>query len=211
MIDMKAGPAYRRAGYSERGADQAAYKLLRCAQVETEIRRLKEARAKKAILSSDQTLAGFSTMGHIDIREFYDPVTNELRPISEWTPEMGQQVVRIETVRANVTAGDGHQDTIHRVWFVDRAKGLEGMAKYHRLANPTVDVHHIHEITLALRAARPRIVKAAEERAAFRAKHPELLEKNPGRHGPRDAHVLEGEIVNSTTVASSLSDGPVSS
>ena len=78
----------------------------------------------RAVMSAQETLERMTTIGRTDITTFHDDQGNIL-PTSEWTPEMGQQVSKIESVVKNVAAGDGHVDTVLKISIWDKMKALE--------------------------------------------------------------------------------------
>ena len=96
---------------------------------------------------------------------------------------MGQQIQKIEIVKKNVAAGDGHTDTVLKVSVWDKMKALEQLAKHHGLVTQRVDINVV--TSAELQAGRDRVAAAAELRKASEAK---LV--------TRERHVLEGEIVN---------------
>ncbi len=70
-----------------------------------------------------------STLSTISIRDYYDADGN-LIPVNQWTPEMGAACASIETMKRNVTAGDGQTDTVYKIKLWDKPRAMEMAAKH---------------------------------------------------------------------------------
>jgi terminase small subunit-like protein len=55
-------------------------------------------------------------IGFNDPRRFF-AANGTLKPITEWTEDMAAAVSKIELVKKNAAAGDGHTDTVVKLWF----------------------------------------------------------------------------------------------
>jgi hypothetical protein len=80
-----------------------------------------------------------------DNRDFFD-VTGCLKPLSQWTAEMGARVASFEIIKKNAEAGDGIIDTVHKLKSWDKLKALEMLAKHRGLL--TEKVEHKGEIRI---------------------------------------------------------------
>ena len=79
-----------------------------------------------------------------------DPKTGKWLPMAEWSDEARMSLDSYEVIIANVTAGDGHQDIIHRPKWPPRQQAAESLGKRDDVAaykeehvlNATVRVMH---------------------------------------------------------------------
>ena len=192
--DWNATAAAKRAGYSKKTAQQIGSENLSKPVIWAAIKKVHEQRENDEVMSAQEVLKKLTIIGRTDLRAFYDDDGNPI-PISKWTAEMGQQISKVESVVKNVAAGDGHVDQVLKVTAWDKHRSLEILSRYHSIMTPKVDVNVYLADQKALEAARPFIARAAAERKAFQAKHPELLA--PRSRRPRETHVIEGELVTS--------------
>ena len=195
--DLNATQAAKRAGYSVKTANKIGSENLAKPAVWAAIQQAHQQAITDAVMSGQEILEELTIIGRTDVTVFHDAAGQPI-PVSQWTPQMGRQVSKIEVVRKNVAAGDGHTDTVLKVSMWDKHKALETLAKYRGIATTKIDLNVRLEDQKALEAARPRIALAAKVREAFQAKHPELLA--PRSRGPRDTHVIEGEPVDGEIV-----------
>src|SRR5262245_16333963 len=94
-----------------------------------------EAKAKqlaKADLSAVRVLEELRRIAFVDARQYFDDDGN-LRPVSQWTPEMGSALAHFEVIKKNAESGDGHIDVIHKVKLWDKPKSLEMLARHFSL------------------------------------------------------------------------------
>ena len=183
--DWNATQAAKRAGYSEKTARQIGSENLSKPAVCAAIKKVHDQRRNDAVMSAQETLERLTTIGRTDVAAFHDKDGNPI-PVSAWTPEMGQQVQKIEVVRKNVAAGDGHTDTVLKISAWDKIRALEQLARHHGLVNQRVDINVV--TSAELQAGRDRVAVAAELRKASEAKL-----------ATRERHVLEGELIDSST------------
>ena len=130
LIDLNATQAAIRAGYSAKTAQPQSSRLLSKVIVRAAIVDGKTERHTESVMSAVEALERASTIGRLDIRQFYRD-DQSLKDVSEWTPAMGAQVARIETIVINAAAGDRHTDTVHKLGFHDDLKGLEFIGRHH--------------------------------------------------------------------------------
>ena len=130
LIDLNGTQAAIRAGYSEKTAQQQSSRLLLNVVVQAAIVDGKAERHTKSVMSAVEALERASTIGRLDIRQFYRD-DRSLKDVSEWTPSMGAQVNRVDTIVINAAAGDGHTDTVHKLGFHDVLKALEFIFRHH--------------------------------------------------------------------------------
>jgi hypothetical protein len=104
-------------------ADRQAYALLRKPEISkvvvaNEKRRLDENRVSATRVIEENRRIGFN-----DPRRFIDSNGN-LKPITDWTEDMASAVSKIEVVKKNAAAGDGHTDTVVKLWFWNKNAAL---------------------------------------------------------------------------------------
>jgi hypothetical protein len=63
-----------------------------------------------------------------------------MKPVKEWTREMGSCVSALEVVIQNVAAGDDKQDLVHKLKLWPKVQSLELLAKHFALLVERVDV-----------------------------------------------------------------------
>lgn len=95
---------------------------------------------------------------------FFDDDGN-IKPVKDWTPEMGACVSSLEVVIQNVKAGDGKQDWVHKLKLWPKVQSLELLAKHFALLVERVE--HTVESAVLERLDRGRLRNA--ERKALKA------------------------------------------
>lgn len=164
LIDFNGTQAAIRAGYSPKTAESQAWRLLRNAKVKAAVEAGKEKRHTSAVMSATEALERATVIARLDIREFFWG-DGMLKPVSEWTPEMGAQASRLEVIIKNAEAGDGHTDTVHKLAFHDVHKALEFLGRHHGVfAAEKLDMTLTVEVSQRLEAGRLRVAEAAEQR-----------------------------------------------
>ena len=196
--DLNATQAAKRAGYSEKTANQIGSENLAKPAIWTAIQKQHQQSITDAVMSGQEILEELTIIGRTDVTTFHD-ATGQPIPVSQWTPQMGRQVAKLEIIKRNLTSGDGHVDTVLKLSTWDKMKALEQLAKYRGIATTKIDLSVRMEDQKALESARPRIALAAKVRAEFQAKHPELLSKRSSPHRretPGQPVTIEGEVVD---------------
>jgi phage terminase small subunit len=121
--------AYIAAGYSPKGASVGASRLMRHPAVAPAIDVERAKRIEALGLNPARILEELRRIALCDYRELFDAKGN-LRPITDWTPELGSCVTSIEVVKRNLHPNDGQTDLIHRVRLADKVKALEALSKH---------------------------------------------------------------------------------
>lgn len=106
-------------------------------------------------ISAEKVLREYDIIASGDLRDFYDEAGN-LKPMKDWTAEMGKRVAAIETVIKNVAAGDGQTDTIHKIKLWPKDRALEGLAKHLGLLTERVELTASDELLARLDAWKGR-------------------------------------------------------
>ena len=140
-IDLDGRRAALAAGYVGSYANypaEAANRLLRNPVVRAELATRKEHQLQRAELSASTVLDQLRALSMIDMRDFFDD-DGVLKPPSRWSVDMGRAVVSFDTVKKNVTSGDGKSDDVFRVRLADKVRSLEMLAKHFGLLVDRVD------------------------------------------------------------------------
>ena len=72
------------------------------------------------------------------MKDFLDERGN-LKSPKDWTLEMASAVSKLEVVKKNLQAGDGHTDTVVKLWFWNKNEALTLLAKHFGLDKPEPD------------------------------------------------------------------------
>jgi phage terminase small subunit len=121
--------AYISAGYSAKGASVGASRLTRHPTVAAAIDEERVKRIEALGLNPARILEELRRIALCDYRTLFDEKGN-LRPVTEWTEELGSCVTSIEVVKRNLHPDDGQTDLIHRVRLADKVKALEALSKH---------------------------------------------------------------------------------
>ena len=91
--------------------------------------RRKAAERLADLIDPDRALRQAAASAYMDITQLY---TDEgvLKPMKEWLKELRSVVTGIETLKRNVTSGDGKQETVLRIRTRDADKNLEMLFKH---------------------------------------------------------------------------------
>lgn len=87
---------------------------------------------KKLGASTEEVLHANRCIIDGDIAALYGPDGKFLHP-TEMPRDLRRAITRIKTKVENVTAGDGHQDTVLEVWFEPRGPAIDRDYKRHGL------------------------------------------------------------------------------
>jgi len=155
LIDLNATAACLRAGYSPRGAAQAAERLLRNVEVAAEVAKKTQRQLAKADLSAARTLEEMRRLAFSNVRSLFDDRGN-LRPIQDLTEEEAACIASIEVIIKNAQAGDGHTDTVHRIKVWDKPRTLEMLGKHFALLVERVKLDADEALIEALLRGRKR-------------------------------------------------------
>lgn len=118
------------AGYKERSAESMASDLLRLPKVAAELARRGGAIAKKAEISTENTLRENACIAHLDPRRLYR-ADGSMLPPAEWPSDIAAAIASVET--KETTGEDGVSIVTHKVKFWDKGAALERLFKYQKL------------------------------------------------------------------------------
>lgn len=149
LVDLNGTQAAIRAGYSPKGAEVTASKLLRVGKVAKAVAAGKGKQLQDAGLSAARVLEELRRLAFADMRGFFDANGNML-PIQSLSAEQGSQIASLEVIIKNAKAGDGVTDEIHKFKVWDKSRALEMLAKHYGLLTEKVEhsggIHIIHEL-----------------------------------------------------------------
>jgi phage terminase small subunit len=129
LKDLCGAAAAVRTGYSPKTADRQAYALLRKPEISKVVAAAEKQRLEANKVSATRVVEETRRIGFNDPRRFIDANGN-LKPITEWTEEMAAAVSKIEVVKKNASAGDGHTDVVVKLWFWNKNQALELLSKH---------------------------------------------------------------------------------
>lgn len=155
LIDLNGKQACIRAGYSENGATVQAVRLLANATVAAAVAEGKSRQLASADLSAARVLEELRRCAFIDARSFWDD-DGELKPLKDLTPEQGSALAGFEVIVKNAKAGDGQQDTVHKIKLWDKPRNLEMLAKHFGLLVDKLEVSGVQDVVDVLRSRHQR-------------------------------------------------------
>lgn len=158
LITLNATQAAIAAGYSEKTAESQGSRLLTNVKVAAALASGKARQLEKAELSAERVLEELRRLAFVDPRAFFDPATGKLKHPKDLDVETAAALQSFDVVIANVAAGDGVMDTIHKVKWSDKTRALEMLAKHFLLLVEQVrDVSGDEQLVSRLAAARQRL------------------------------------------------------
>lgn len=134
------------AGYAARSANVTASELRADPRIQDRIAELEAPRLTAIDVTAENVLKEYAAIAKIDTRCFFDDLGN-LKPVKDWTPEMGAALASFEVVQRNLTAGDDSVDTVLKVKLWDKPKALDTLAKHLGLLIEKQQVSGTIEIT----------------------------------------------------------------
>ena len=117
--------AAKQAGYSEKTARQQGARMLSNVVIQAAMQRdLDHAEITRVQLLRQQKANAFA-----DRAACYDSTTRQMLPMDQWPEEARMSLEGYEVVTTNVTAGDGHQDTVIKPKWLPRNQAAELIGK----------------------------------------------------------------------------------
>lgn len=155
LVDLNAGAAAIRAGYSEKTAYEMGYENLRKPQIAELVQQLMDERSKRLEITADMILAEYAKIGFSDITNYLKVTTRE-RTMKYDTPdgvvfekEMMQSVdlydteevdpIKMHAVAEIKQTKDGISLKLH-----DKKGALDSMARHKGMFVDTKIENHIH-------------------------------------------------------------------
>ncbi len=126
VIDLHPAKAYVRAGYSERGAEQSAHKLLGKTEVLTRIIQLMDKRAERTGVTAERVVAELALLGFSDIGDYEAGADGKLAMAGGAEEKKRRAVSSLKTTRR--VGGDGAEVTTElKLWSKPEALKLLAM------------------------------------------------------------------------------------
>jgi phage terminase small subunit len=169
LVDLNATKAYIRAGYSAKGAQQSASRLLLNAVVQAAVTARQTVQLERADLKKERVLEEYRRIAFLDPRGFWEKVEERgvagpvtvvrLKAIVDLDAEHAACLASFEAVIKNVAAGDGQTDLVHKIKFWSKIDALDALAAHFGIVGGIVEVRDLSAI---LTRARDRL--AAERK-----------------------------------------------
>jgi phage terminase small subunit len=176
LKDLNGRKAATRAGYSARNAVQQASRLLSKANVKAKAAAGEAEQLKGNALTASRVLEELRRLGFADIGEIYD-ARGQLLSFRAMTPEARATIAGVETMKKNLTAGDGQQEDVVKVKLWDKTKALDMLARHFALLKDVIQFEATDELLARLdrgrlRTAKPVLtIEAAKEHPNGEAHH----------------------------------------
>lgn len=155
FLETLDGPqSAERAGYKGNLAVRAS-KLLADPYVSSRITERRAAQIATADLSAVRILEELRRLATVDARGFFH-ADGRMKSIAELTPEQGACLSSFEVVIKNTEAGDGVQDTVHKIKLWDKTKALNDLARHFALLVDKVQVSGTDGLASAIAEGRQR-------------------------------------------------------
>lgn len=126
ILDLNAGAAAIRAGYSRASAETNGPRMLRTAQIRERVAQLQAPVAKKLEISADFVLGELLKLASVDISKAYGQ-NGKLLPLHEIPEEVRKAVGAIETYQ------DDSGGVVHKLKFWDKNKALTALGQHLKL------------------------------------------------------------------------------
>lgn len=140
--DLNATRAYIAAGYSPKGAEAAASKLLRNIKVKELITSLLDKRAKKLDISAEWVLGELRKLAGYDASAIFED-DGSLKPISQWDESAKCALVGLDHEKLFEHFGGGqakHVGTTRKIKLADKLRALELLGRHLKLFTDRVEL-----------------------------------------------------------------------
>ena len=158
------------AGYSKKAAAEAGHHLLRNAKISARVAAPIKRLAARAELSAARVLEEMRRLAFTDFRTFYGP-DGQIKPMSEWTEEMGSQAAVLETIVKSAKDG-GVTDVVLKFKVHDKKAPLEMLGKHFKLVADAVQVMDVEKLNERLERGRQRYAKMLSDMQSTRMGRP---------------------------------------
>lgn len=149
---LNATEAAIEAGYSPKTARQQGSRLLSHAAIAKVLAQQTQKALTKIELSAERALMEAASLAFSDLTAYYDEDGN-VKPMSEWTPEMRAAIQSIETLDRDITPGErGPAAKVHRLKLWDKTKNLDLLFKHLGLLREQIDVNVTVRLDSLIRA-----------------------------------------------------------
>lgn len=150
--DLNATQAAIRAGYSPASAGRNADALMKKHEIAKVLAQQTQTTLAKVKVSAERAIEEAAALAFSDLGAYYNEA-GEVRPMSEWTPEMRAAVQSLETLDRDITPGErGPAAKVHRLKLWDKPKNLEMLFKHLNLLTERVDINLTVKLDSIIRA-----------------------------------------------------------
>lgn len=164
VVDLDAGAAALRAGYSATGKGSAATKachLLRRPDVAALVASLKAVQAERLDIKADDVLRELLRLARVDIGEAFD-ADGKLKPIKDIPVDVRRAISGVEVDELFEGHGEEREQVgfTRKVKFWDKTRALELLGKHLKLWVERIEVKDISDRAERLARARARLAAA---------------------------------------------------
>jgi phage terminase small subunit len=142
LIDLNASAAARRAGYKAKNSDVEGPRLLGQAGIAAAIAAGKATQITDAGLTAVRVLEELRRLALVNVRDYFHADGRAKHP-AELTEVEGACLASFEVLIKNVSAADGHTDTIHKFKLWDKVRALELLAKHFALLVEKIEIKDV--------------------------------------------------------------------
>jgi len=131
LIDLNATQAYIRAGYSGKGADVSACKLLVNPKIQAEVQKAIKARSERTHITQDRVLKEYAKLAFFDPRNFFDKDDN-LKRIVDLDDDSAAALAGMDIQIRFTKNKDGEpvKDMVKKIKLIDKRGALDSVAKH---------------------------------------------------------------------------------
>lgn len=157
MVDLNAGEAAKRAGYSAASASSIAHDLFKIPAVVQRIEELMEKRASKIEVSAEKVLAEIAKIAFVDIRDLFTE-DGDIKPVSEWNETLAASVAGLEIEALFEGFGQDRQEIgkTKKIKMNDKLKALELLGRHLVLFKDKIEVGGLDGLADMIAKARKR-------------------------------------------------------
>ena len=158
VLDLNGTRAAIAAGYSEKGADVAAARLLGNARVKALISELTKKHCDKLDISAERILKELARLAFLDPRKLFDEAGN-LKPIGQVEEDTARAIAGLDHQQLFEHFAKGqakHVGTTHKVKLADKTRALELLGRYQKLFADTVELKASEELANLIAEGRKR-------------------------------------------------------
>src|SRR5438105_10826456 len=158
LIDSNATQAAIRAGYSAKTANKVGPRLLVNVGIAAALATKQTTQLAKLEITAERVLEELARIAFFKATDFFDADGNVL-PVTQLSADAAACIASLDIILANIDAGDGKRDRMHRIKLADKLRALELLAKRFGLVKEQVEVTGLHELVERLTRARARVTK----------------------------------------------------
>jgi phage terminase small subunit len=152
--------AAKQAGYSAKTAYSQGARLLKDVEIQSQLERLRSKIEERTIVTLEEVVQAIRDAAFLDPADIYDDNGN-IKPLSQIPLAARRAIVGLKTTTFNQAGGDGVQETVADVRFVDKAKSFDMLMKHKSGYAPLeVNVTGMEEAVRRLQEGRARVAAA---------------------------------------------------